>query len=289
MTCITVFTPTYNRVYALPELFESLMFQDCDSFQWLIVDDGSTDGTEELVARFEQRASFPIRYMKQENGGKQRAWNAAIEACETELFFCVDSDDCVAPRALSRVVEVWEGICADGMCAGIVGLDASKDGEVLGTRMPKGVEFATSLDLYNRYGFRGDTARVYRTDILKEFPFKVAEGEKFVTESSVYFKIDQRYRLKLLDEVLVIVEYRDDGYSKNFLSIVKENPIGYYEHKAECIGYDCTLLQKYKDTILFLVGYQLAHGKAGIGEAPKRSLAILAYFPSIIARLMIFR
>lgn len=289
MTRITVFTPTYNRAYALPELFASLMSQNCDSFCWLIVDDGSTDGTEELVSDFKKSACFPIQYMKQENGGKQRAWNAAVGICETELFFCVDSDDCVAPQVLNQVMEVWEGVCEDDSCAGIIGLDANKNGEVLGTRMPKGVEFVTSLDLYNLHKFKGDTARVYRTDVLREFPFKVAEGEKFVTESSVFFRIDQRYRLKVLDEVLTIVEYRDDGYSKNSFDIIKNNPIGYYEHKAECVGYDRTLIQRFKDTILFLVGYHLAHGKSGISEAPNRGLAVLSYIPSIIVRKTIFR
>ena len=185
MNDICIFTPTYNRAYRLPNLFESLKRQQCDNFCWLIVDDGSSDGTETLVRSFMENSLFPIRYVKQKNGGKARAHNTGVAHCESELFFCVDSDDELTPHALNELWDRWLEVRHDPNVAGLIGVYGKAIDEPLGTWMPDGIETTTMWDLYYKHKYKGDSAHIYRTDILRKYPFKVAEGEKFLAETYV--------------------------------------------------------------------------------------------------------
>lgn len=280
---LCVFTPTYNRKSTLPNLYRSLEEQNCsDAFSWLIVDDGSNDGTEEYIQQLQSIASFPISYIKVENGGKQRAINVGVRNCKEELFFSIDSDDMVAPNAINLILNTWKGIKENKKCAGIVGLDQDPSGNIIGTKMPANLEWVTSIDLYEKHKFKGDTTRIYRTDVLERFPFEVALGEKFVSESSVFHRIDQEYILKVINEPLMIVEYRNDGYSSNVRKVIRENPIGYYRHKRQCAIYHSKLINKYMDTILYLIGCDLAKKENPISDFPYKILAILAWIPAKI-------
>lgn len=98
MKTLTVFTPAYNRAHTLPRTYESLVKQDCKDFIWLIVDDGSSDNTKELVEEWQKKENgFEIRYIYKENGGMHTAHNVAYENIDTELNVCIDSDDELAP------------------------------------------------------------------------------------------------------------------------------------------------------------------------------------------------
>ena len=113
MELLCIFTPTYERAFCLPNLFESLKQQKALNFRWLIVDDGSTDNTEEVVESFMAASPFPIEYIKQENGGKQRAHNTGVAHCENELFFCVDSDDVLPPHVTEEIERQWSDAASD--------------------------------------------------------------------------------------------------------------------------------------------------------------------------------
>lgn len=290
MNDICIFTPTYNRAYRLPGLFESLKHQEYDNFCWLIVDDGSSDDTEALVQGFKKSSPFPIHYIRQDNGGKARAHNTGVEHCDSELFFCVDSDDELTPHALNEVWARWLEVRENPRIAGIIGVYGKTSSEPLGTWMPDGVETTTMWDLYYRFKYKGDSAHIYRTDILRSFPFKVAEGEKFIAETYVYHQIDQQYALATLNKILVVAEYLPDGYSKNFPKLTKENPIGYHTLKRLYIGYADRILLKYQSTILYMVGHMLAKTtKAGIEDAPSKALAYLACPPAWLLCKTMFR
>lgn len=290
MNDICIFTPTYNRAYRLGNLFESLKRQDCDNFCWLIVDDGSSDNTEELVGGFIENSPFPIRYVKQANGGKARAHNTGVEHCDSELFFCVDSDDELTPHALKNVWSRWLEVRNNPGVAGIIGVYGKTSDEPLGTWMPNGVEFSTMWDLYYKLKYKGDSAHIYRTDILRRFPFKVAEGEKFIAETYVYHQIDQEYTLATLNTILVVAEYLPDGYSKNFPKLTRENPVGYHTLKRLYINYADDFFLKYESSILYMVGHMLANTtKEGIDDAPHKPLALLACPPAWLLCKTVFK
>ena len=186
-TCfLTVFTPAYNRAHTLPRTYESLCKQDYKNFIWLIVDDGSTDKTKELVQEWQKRENgFEIEYIYKENGGMHTAHNTAYANINTELNVCIDSDDCLADGA----------------------------GKVIGKGFSDNMKETTLTGYYANGGY-GDKKLVYRTDVIKKYPsYPVFPGEKYVALAYKYRLIDQDYKLAILNEVLCNVEYQDDGSS----------------------------------------------------------------------------
>ena len=225
---LTIFTPTYNRAHTLPRLYQSLTEQESHDFVWLIVDDGSTDGTEGLVAQWKAEGKVVISYHRQENGGKMRAHNRGVELCQTELFVCIDSDDYLAgPKAVGDTLAFWEEnkdtVCRSDI-SGLVSYRRMTRGRQ--APFPDGLNTATLTELYAQ-GFQGETTIVFKTDVLRRFPFPVEEGEKFITEAIVYDLMDERYRLLLHRYYMQVCEYQADGYTMNGMDTLLRNPRGY--------------------------------------------------------------
>lgn len=286
---ITIFTPTYNRAYILRQLYESLKSQTNHSFLWIIVDDGSTDNTEELISTWLVENIIDIRYYKQENGGKQRAHNKGVELCDTELFICVDSDDYLTEDAIEVLIATWDSIENKQNLSGIVGLRGKDKSTPLGTEMPINIKKSTLSDLYNKKGFYGDTALLFRTDVLKQFPFYVVEGENFIGEGYVYLQIDQNYSLYLLNRIIYICEYLEDGYTSNVRRLIKSNPKGYMVLNKQSALLSKTIKSKYKNTIKYIIGCILSREKQPIKNAPHKALAVLAYPPAILLCILRYR
>lgn len=184
---VTIFTPTYNRAYILPKLFESLCAQVSNDFEWLVVDDGSTDDTEKLFADFELKPhNFQMRYVKQENGGKHRAINRGAKIAHGELFFIVDSDDYLRNDSVEMIVQFWNKRQKEclGLCFRRINYETEK---VIGGIFPEYEFYASSIDLHFKYKVTGDKAEIFRTDILRKFPFPEIDGEKFCTEAVCWF------------------------------------------------------------------------------------------------------
>lgn len=224
---LTVFTPSYNRAKLLPRCYESLKAQSCKDFVWLIIDDGSSDGTDELVRNWEsQDNGFEIQYIYKVNGGMHTAHNVAYENIYTELNVCIDSDDALATDAVAKIKDFWEKN-RNEKYAGIVGLDADFDGNVIGKDFSEGVR-ETTLGGYYDAGGKGDKKLVYRTEVIKKYPpYPVFEGEKFVALGYKYTMCDDDYKLLVLNEVLCNVEYQQDGSTKNMLKQYRRNPNGW--------------------------------------------------------------
>lgn len=255
---LAVFTATYNRAYIISDLYRSLLAQTNQDFCWIVVDDGSTDDTEQLIASFIAENLIPIRYIKQENGGKQRAHNTGVEACNNELFFCVDSDDTLAPTAIEDVLTLWGGVRGRNDVAGVIAMCGRSENDPMGTWIPATLEFTTMWDLYYKCHHKGDVTLIYRTDILREYPFYVEPDEKFIGETYVYHQIDQSYTLAVLHKIIRLSEYLPDGYTKNVRRITRENPKGYMRLKRGYIDYSDTFLLKGENTTLYLVGAYFA-------------------------------
>ena len=224
---ITIFTPTYNRAKLLSRCYVSLLKQTNKQFKWLIVDDGSTDGTEVLVEEWKSQRSIDITYIKQENGGKHVAHNTGVLHCDTELFICVDSDDFLSEDAVEYIACYEEEVLQNKALAGIALLKGDEEGKLMGSAMPQGINQSSIKALYNIHHFKGELALVFKTEVLKQYLFPVFEGEKFVGESVVYDRISQSYEMLLKDKVVYLCEYRLDGYTSNVTALYARNPKGY--------------------------------------------------------------
>lgn len=276
MALFCVFTPTYNRAYTLTRLYESLKKQTFSDFVWTITDDGSTDDTDQLIQSFIREGILDIRYNRCANGGKTRAVIAGAQHSDEELFLCVDSDDWLTEDALSRFHEKWEKVKSDESVAGMIALRGYSNGEIIGTRMPKGLSRTNAWDLYYRYRFKGDCIHVYRTAIFNKYPAPVAEGEKFISEGWTIHHIAREYDVELIDDVLYLGDYLPDGLSRNVRELTKNNPIGYSRSKAFDYEMSHSIWLKFYNSALYMVGCMLAKRRNAVKNAPNRAMAIIA-------------
>lgn len=209
---ITVFTPTFNRKHLLQKCYECLLSQNYRNFEWLIVDDGSTDETEALVKEWVNEKNIKILYFYKENGGKHSAINFGVNKANSNIFFLLDSDDVLSQNSLAIINQNWKIVESDQFC-GIIGLSQYIDGVVIGDRFLHNKWEVSFADIYLKYGLKGDKAVCFKTDILKQYPFPEKENIRFVFEAVVWHEMAKKYNVLALNEVLQIVEYQDSGVS----------------------------------------------------------------------------
>ncbi|WP_438434863.1 glycosyltransferase family 2 protein [Gorillibacterium sp. sgz500922] len=273
---LTVFTPTYNRGYILPACYESLKRQTSKDFLWLIVDDGSTDGTEELVRGWIAEGAVPIRYHYQANQGMHGAHNTAYELVDTELNVCIDSDDYLPEKAVETIVSFWREHGSD-RAAGIAGLDIAPDGSVIGTPLPEGVAASTLTDLYGVHKVRGDKKLVYRSELTRRTPpYPLFEGEKYCPLSYKYVLIDQLHPLLLLNEPLCVVEYLEDGSSLNIIKQYRRNPRGFAFFRKTAMTYAPTWKERMRETVHYVSSSLMSGNRRFLRESPCPGYTVLA-------------
>lgn len=225
---ITVFTPTYNRGYILPKLYESLYVQCSNDFEWIIVDDGSNDNTEEIVREWMNIDNgFDIIYKKQPNGGKHRAINAGVKIARGELFFIVDSDDYLLPDAIEKLLQWRSGLDGSHKWAGIAGLRGYTADRCIGGN-GRGNKYVDAKNTEReKYHLGGDKAEAYFTDVLRKHPFPEFDGENFLTEEVVWNAIAaDGYYIRWFSQIIYICNYLEDGLTKNGDEKNKQNPVG---------------------------------------------------------------
>lgn len=271
---LTVFTPTYNRAHTLGRTYESLRKQSCQCFDWLIVDDGSTDGTESLVRVWQEEDNpFKIRYIYKKNGGMHTAYNTAYENIETELNVCIDSDDCLAENAAQIIFDTWKSVQQKGY-AGLIGLDADMDGNIIGTEFPQDMTETTYSDYYGHEG-QGDKKFVFRTDIMKEYPpYPEYEGENYVGIHTKFVLIDQKYKMAVVNEVLCNVEYQADGHSHSMYKAYIRNPRGFAYARKILMKYPISKKRLLAETIHYVSSSIIGKNKRFISESPRQALTI---------------
>lgn len=213
MCIVTVFTPTYNRLLMLQRLYKSLEKQTLKMFEWVIVDDGSNDGTYEYLLKIKQEATFDMTVIKQKNAGKHVAINKGVSVAEGKMFFIVDSDDYLCENAIESILDIEAKLPDKNKFAGISGLRITPEGKMVGTSFEQEFIDCTAFER-DKYNITGDKAEVYFTDILKRYPFPVFEGENFLTESVVWYRIaNDGYKVRWTNAAFYICDYQKGGLS----------------------------------------------------------------------------
>ncbi len=237
---ITVFTPTYNRAYILETLYRSLRRQTYRDFEWLVVDDGSSDNTRELVAAWQQEETpFPIRYVYKENGGKCQAINLGLQEAKGLLFFNVDSDDYLTDDALEKIA-AWEEALPKGekFCAVAGNLGTAPD--VTPNKPLPGPYFDGTA--FDRYGtVEGERALAFYTEVARKYPYPACPGEKFMTEAVTWNRMAaDGWRIRYYNDIIWIYEYKPDGLTNAGYRLFQENPQGtgiFFREKAKFLHY----------------------------------------------------
>lgn len=287
MNQITIFTPTYNRAYCLHKCYESMKRQTCQQFDWLIVDDGSTDNTKELVDSWiNEDNGFNITYVYKENGGMHTAYNTAYELIETELSMNIDSDDYMTDTAIEKILEFWNTNKRENI-GGIYALDCYENGEIVGLPFPDDLKeftgwgyktvFYESNGVKKQFHNKGDKKFIGVTKAIQKYPpMPVFEGEKY---HSLYYKqhlIERDYSILIYNEPVCVVEYMQDGNSNNMFKAYVKNPKGFCNERRFVMQYAPTFKLKFMDAVHYVAESILAKDKNFINNSTNKPVTVLA-------------
>jgi glycosyltransferase involved in cell wall biosynthesis len=272
--CFTVFTPTYNRVHYLLHVYESLKKQTNKDFEWLIVDDGSSDGTNDFVGQWKQEGLLTIRYFYQRNQGKHVAFNLGVVEAQGELFLTLDSDDTCIPSALERFDYHWQGISVAerNLFSGVTCLCMDAVGKIVGTRFPAAVMDADPITLSMRHRVVGEKWGFHRTEILRQYPFPTFRSERYVPEGLVWNRIGRKYKMRYIDEPLRVYDYLPDGITASMTRLRVRNPRGMRLYYLEYVVLDVPIQYRLKA----IINYFRCSAHAGL--APLAALSELKNF-----------
>lgn len=285
MCLITVFTPTYNRFKTLKKCYESLIKQTSKNFIWQVVDDGSTDNTEKLINDFIKEKKINIEYYKKNNGGKFTAINYSLNITKTELWFCLDSDDYLFDNAVELIERYYQKIKNKELVCGLLTYRSTDKGQPMQKKpIPMVGKYETQFNIRYILNYPPEYVQIYKTDIIKRYPFPCFENEKYMPLSYQQDQIDQKYKFLIIDENIMVCYYRNDGITKNSKRLIYNNPLGYREFKKYQIKIAPNLLFLIKACICFDVSCLLIKTKdwyyktPSILTIPCMPFAIIVYF-----------
>lgn len=251
MPFLTIFTPVYNRAYIISNLYESLCRQTDSDFEWLVVDDGSDDNIEDLISGFICEHKISIRYIKQVNGGKHTAINRGVQEARGLYFMIVDSDDYLTDVAVEWIRHTSLLITEDSRFAGLSGIRIQPDGKKIGGGGDFGNIDANAIDIRLKYGVVGDLAEVFKTDVLRKFPFPVFNSEKFCPEALVWNRIADSYILRYCHKGIYVCEYLPDGLTARITRLRMNSPCASMTFYSELFHKRISPVWKFKAAINF--------------------------------------
>jgi len=273
---LTIFTPTYNRANLLKRLYQSILNQsNKKTFEWLIIDDGSTDNTQDVVQDFIEEKKIIINYIKKKNQGKMQAHNTALEHARGKWFHCIDSDDYFADSAFDLFFEQENVYFDDSKVVGIC-LFKKLEGQKIKFKEKINGNMLSRKELA-RNGYHGELSVFFKTDILKQYPFPKFGDEKFVHEAIVYQKIEAKYKYIVYNSYNQIAEYQQDGYTFNDTKLAYNNPFGssvFYKQSAKFTRNPLKKIKKYANYIAFS---RLVNQKKTIHNSGNVPFCLVAY------------
>ena len=251
---VTVLTPTFNRERVLRSLWDSLQKQTVKDFEWLVVDDGSTDGTKNLITQLQEKSDFPIRYIYKSNGGKHTALNVGIQTICSELTFIVDSDDCVTDDAVESILKIHKKYRSQNSICGYAFLRAFPDGKVNGKKFDVDEKIGSYIDVrVNGDDTGADKAEVFKTHCLKEFPFPEYPNEKFLGEDLVWVRMARKYEMVHINKAIYVGNYLEDGLTNNRRKHNIASPVGCMHRAEEFMESDLKTRYRIKGGLQYIV------------------------------------
>lgn len=251
---VTVLTPTFNRGGGLQSLWDSLQKQTVIDFEWLVVDDGSTDGTKDLITQLQEKSDFPIRYIYKSNGGKHTALSVGIQTICSELTFIVDSDDCVTDDAVESILKIHKKYRSQNNICGYAFLRAFPDGKVNGKKFDVDEKIGSYIDVrVNGDDTGADKAEVFKTHCLKEFPFPEYPNEKFLGEDLVWVRMARKYEMVHINKAIYVGNYLEDGLTNNRRKHNIASPVGCMHRAEEFMESDLKTRYRIKGGLQYIV------------------------------------
>jgi len=275
---LTVFTPTFNRSSLLSRCYNSLLKQTSNDFIWQLIDDGSTDGTEDTVNNFIREGIIDIVYIKKENGGKVSAINRSMEVTQTELWMCLDSDDYLFDHAVEIIKSHYSEIFDNPSVCGMLALRSDKYGKPMQKKsLPSSISYSTQQNVRYNMKIPPEYAQIYKVDIIKHYSYPLAAGEKYMPLSYVPDLLDQKYQLLLIHEPIMICEYQNDGITKNKKKLVISNPESYKIFRLQQIKYSTSWTNCIKACISYDTACIISRDYNIIQKSPRRILTVLCF------------
>lgn len=235
-------------------LWDSLQKQTVKDFEWLVVDDGSTDGTKNLITQLQENSDFPIRYIYKSNGGKHTALNVGIQTICSELTFIVDSDDCVTDDAVESILKIHKKYRLQNNICGYAFLRAFPDGKVNGKKFDVDEKIGSYIDVrVNGDDTSADKAEVFKTHCLKEFPFPEYPNEKFLGEDLVWVRMARKYQMVHINKTIYIGNYLEDGLTNNRRKHNIASPVGCMHRAEEFMESDLKTRYRIKGGLQYIV------------------------------------
>ncbi len=237
---LSILTATYNRSNYLPKLYESIKenLKYNVTPEWIIVDDGSTDDTKNIVQSFIDENKVIIKYLYQKNSGKMSAINEAVKMATGDLIVDCDSDDCFTNNSFEIIEKNVKKLLQNKELYGLVFLKSEENGKISGKEFSQKEHITSMFDLYFKEDIGGEKIIVYNSKIRKQYSHQLEHNEKFITEARMYHKMDEKYKLLAINEVIEQGSYIEDGYTKNINKTFKESPYGYYMYFKELLQKD---------------------------------------------------
>lgn len=280
---VTVLTPTFNRGGSLNNLYQSLQKQTIKDFEWLLVDDGSTDDTKNIAEEMRKKAEFPMRYIYKENGGKHTALNVGVKQITSELTFIVDSDDTLVPDAIETILRYHKKYGEKKDLCGYSFLRRFPDGKINGKPFEPDEKVGTYIQCrINADDTQADKSEVFYTRCLKEFPFPEYRNEKFLGEDLVWIRMAMKYQMVHINRAIYVGNYLEDGLTKNRRKNNIRSPYGCMERAKEFMRPELKLKYRLKGAVQYLVYGKFAGEKQLIAKAPYKGLAVCVALPSML-------
>lgn len=289
MTLLTVFTPACNRSETLERAYKSLVNQTSKDFEWLIIDDGSQDNTARLVEHWIEENKITIKYVFQKNSGKTKSINKSLSLVNTPLWVCLDSDDYFLGNAVKIIISKYHLIKNDDKICGMIGLRVEKDGNLMQRQnIPENIKFIKQNILRYCMNIPPEYAQVYKTEVIKKYPYPEIRGENYFPLSYVGDQLDQTFSLLVIQEPSMVIEYQNDGITKNNTKHIINNPVGQTIFRHQQVELTTFCKQKIKAAIAYNSARLISKEIIKFNKISDRLLVILTFPLGVINYLIKF-